>query len=75
MLEGLDSSSDFQLFQFPFKAFGDCSNPSMQITIDITVILMFHSFLSYQARSKYFSLFLLSLIFTKWSDLTVKSTI
>ena len=47
---------------------------SAPIKFDITVTLMFHSFLSFLARSKYLSFFSLSLIFTLWSTGTVKSS-
>ena len=47
----------------------------MPITTGITVTLMFHSFLSSLARSKYLSLFSLSLIFTLWSVETDTFTI
>ena len=49
--------------------------PSAPITTDITVILLFYSFLSSQARSKYLFLFLLSFIFILRSAGTAKSTI
>ena len=48
---------------------------SVPITVDITVTFLFHSFLSFLARSKYLSLFSLSWIFTLWSTGTTKSTI
>ena len=44
--------------------------PSSRITIVFTVTIVFHSFLISLARSKYLSLFLLSLIFTLWSAWT-----
>ena len=47
--------------------------PSAPTTISITVTLMFHSFFSSPARSKYLSIFSLSFIFTVWSAGTVKS--
>ena len=43
--------------------------------IGISFTLMFHSFFSSPARSKYLSLFLFSLIFTLWSAGTTKSSI
>ena len=49
--------------------------PSMSITTGTIIILMFHDFFSSRARSKYWSLFALSLIFTVWSTRTAKSTI
>ena len=50
------------------------SNPleTVPITIGITIIFMFYSFLSSLARSKSFSLFSVSLIFTLWSAKTTK---
>ena len=49
---------------------------SMPITLGITITLMFQSFLSSLASSKYLSLFLLSFIFfTLWSTGMAKSTI
>ena len=48
--------------------------PSALFTIDITVILMFPSFLSSLARSKYSSLFSLSLIFTLYFAWKTKYT-
>ena len=53
-----DSSS---LFSKPFGTI-----PSAPITIGITVILVFHCIFSSQARSKYFSIFSQSFIFTLW---------
>ena len=64
-LNGLDSSSNFQLIMPPFQAFGTV--PSVPIIIGITVTFMFHSFLCSLATSKYSSFFSLSLIFTQWS--------
>ena len=72
-LDGLDSPSDFQLFQSPFQAFDTV--PGVPITIGITVTLVLYSFLSFLARSKYLSFFSTSLIFTLWSTETTKSTI
>ena len=48
--------------------------PRVPITTDIPITLMCHSFLNFLARSKYSSLFLLSLIFPLWSADTAKST-
>ena len=48
---------------------------STLIIIGITITFIFHSFFSSLARSKYLSLFLLSLIFTLWSAGMAKSTI
>ena len=45
------------------------------MTIGITVNVMLNNFLSSRARSKYLSLFSLSLIFTLWFAGTVKSII
>ena len=47
-----------------FETFGIV--PRALITIGITVIHLFYNFLISQERSKYLSLFLLSLIFTLW---------
>ena len=44
--------------------------PCAPVKIGITVTLMFHSFLSSRASSKYFSHFSFSLIFTLWSTET-----
>ena len=44
-------------------------------TIGITVTFIFHSFFSSLAKSKYMSLFLLSLNFTLWSAKMTKFTI
>ena len=71
-VNGLDFFSDFQLFQSPFQAIGDCSKHT--IIFGITVIFMFHRFLSSLARSNYLPLFLLSLIFTLGSARSAKST-
>ena len=62
------------------KSPSPCTNPlvtapSTPITIDITIIFMFHSFFGSLARSRYLSLFLYSFRFTQWSGRTVKSTI
>ena len=46
---------------------------STPITIGITVTLIFHSFFSSLAKSKYSSMLLLSFIFTLWSARTAKS--
>ena len=51
----------FKLFNSPVKSFQTAA--SSPITIDITVLFMFHSFLSFLARSKNVSFFSLSLIF------------
>ena len=48
--------------------------PNSLIAISITVTLMFHSFFSSLARSRYFSLFSLSFSFTLWSAGIAKST-
>ena len=48
--------------------------PSVPIIIGINVTPIFYSFLSSLARSKYLSLFSLSLIFILWSTGTKKST-
>ena len=53
----------FQRFQFSFHFFGDL--PSVPATIGIAVPCIFNCFFSSLARSKYFSIFLLSFIFTK----------
>ena len=45
------------------------------ITIGIDVTFIFHSFFSYQARSRYLSFFSLSSNFIQWSAGTAKSTI
>ena len=50
------------------------ADSSASITIGITVTLMFHSFLSSLARSRYLSLFSLSWFFNLHSAGTVKST-
>ena len=50
--------------------------PNAPITTDTTVTLMFHSYLSSQARSNYFlPLFSLSLLFSLWSVGTARSII
>ena len=49
--------------------------PRAPITIGITVTLVFHSFFSSVARSKFLSFFSLSFKFTLWSDWTAKSKI
>ena len=57
-LNGLESSSDFLLFQFPFQSFADPT--SAPTTIAIIVTRMFHSFVSSLAIFyKYLSLLLL----------------
>ena len=48
--------------------------PCAPVRIDITLTLLFHSFLSSLARSEYWLVFLLSLIFTLWSGETAKSS-
>ena len=48
--------------------------PGASITNSITVILWFHSFLSWLSRSKYLFAFLLNLIFTMWSTESAKSS-
>ena len=48
--------------------------PCAPITIGVTVSLIFHSFLGSLARSKYFSIFSLSLTFNQWSAGMTKST-
>ena len=48
--------------------------PSAPITTDDTVTIILHRFLSFLARSKYLSLFLLSLVFTQWPTGMAKST-
>ena len=68
--DGLSSSSDFQLFQFPYHAF-----ETILIASVITSIPVFHSFLNSLERFKYLSLFLFSLIFTLWSAGMAKITI
>ena len=55
-----------------FKPLGTI--PSIPTTTSNTVTLMFHSFFSSLARSKYLFLFSLSLIFILWSVGTAKST-
>ena len=62
------------------KSFSPCTNhlvtvPSAPITNGITVTLMFHSFFSSLARSRYLYLFSLSFTFTLWSAGTAKSAI
>ena len=57
-----------------------CTNPlvtapSAQITIGITVTFKFHSFFSFVARSKYFSLFLFSFSFTLWLAGTIRQVL
>ena len=72
-LDGLYTSSNFHLFRPLSKPFRTI--PSAQITIGITITLMFHSFLSSQASSKF--LFSLSLIFhsvVRW-DSKVHNTV
>ena len=49
--------------------------PSAPVTIGITVTLIFHSFFSSLAKSRYLSLFLLSFSFTLWSSGMAKSII
>ena len=49
--------------------------PNTPIITGITVTLIFHNFLSSLAKSKYLSLFSLSLILTLWSAGTAKSII
>ena len=49
--------------------------PSTPVPSAITVTFMFHNFFSSLAKSKYLSLFSLSLFFTLWSAWTAKSTI
>ena len=49
--------------------------PRTSITIGITVTIMFHVFFSSLASFKYLSLGSFSLVFTRWSAETVKSTI
>ena len=61
-LDGLDLSSDFQLFQCP-------------LTKLLGTVLSAPNAISSLARSKSFSLFSFSLIFTPWSSKTAKSTI
>ena len=58
-------SPKFQLFQSPFQALGDRSKCWSHNWL--TVSLIFGSFLSSPAKSKYLSLYWLSLIFTLWS--------
>ena len=58
---------------FLFKPLGIV--PSSLITVGITVTLMFHSFFSSLARSRYLSLPFLSFTFTLWSTRTAMSTI
>ena len=72
-LDGLDLSLIFQLFQPPYQAFGNhskCANYNWYHHYPHAPC-----FLSSLSRSKYLSLFLLSLIFTLWSDGTANSTI
>ena len=62
------------------KSSSPCTNPlvpvpSASITTGITVTLMFHSYFSSLARSRYSSLFSLPFSFTRCSAGTVKSTI
>ena len=54
-LEGIESSSDFQLFQPITKLLGTV--PSTPITIGI--VFMFHNIFSSLGRSKYISLFVI----------------
>ena len=56
-LDGVGLSSDFQFCQPPYQAIGDRSKST---NISITLILIFYSFLSSLAVSKYLSLFSLS---------------
>ena len=63
-----------------FKSSSPCTNPlgilpGLPTATVSTVIFMFHYFFSSQGRSRYLSLFLLSLIFTLWSAGTTKSPI
>ena len=66
-LDDLDSLSDFQFLQSLSKPLGTISSIPT-----ITVILMFHSFFSSLARSKYLSIFPFSFIFTLLSVWMVK---
>ena len=72
-LDGFHSSFYFQVLQ-------SCTNYlvtvlSALIANYITVIFMFHSFLSSLVKSMYLSLFLLWLSFTLWSAWTTKVTV
>ena len=62
-LDGVDSSSDFQIFLISLQAFWTV--PSAAITAGITVTVMFQNFLRFLTRRKYFSLFSLIFIFTQ----------
>ena len=59
-LNGLGSSSDFQLFQPPFQTFGGTVSSAL-ITIGVTVTLMCHNFLSCLVKSKFLPVFSFSL--------------
>ena len=71
-LNDCNSSSYFKVFQFLYQSFGDCSAP---VIIGIAVTLVFHSFSSSQAKSRYLSLVSRSFSFTLWSAWMAKSTI
>ena len=68
--EGLSSFLKFQPLHKPSDLV-----KRAPITINIRVSSVLHSFFSSQARSKYLSLFLFSLIFTHWSTGIGKSTL
>ena len=63
----------FPSFPFPFPSLWDPFQ-TCQLQLVSPVTLMFHSVLSTSARSKYFSLVSLSLVFTFWSAGTPNST-
>ena len=64
-LNGLDSPSDFQLFQSPFQIFWDHST-----TTGITVTCMFHSFFLFSGKVPVFIFYLFFYIYTvvRWKS-------
>ena len=81
ILPGLNNTIFWIVFTRPLisKSSCPCTNPLVTVprtpfTIGVTVTLMFHSFFSSLARSRYLSVFV-SFCFTLWSAGTAKSTI
>ena len=72
-LDGLSLSSDLRLFLSSFKPLENVL--SAPIIIGVTTTFMFLGFPSSWARSRYSSVFLISLIFTLWSAGMAKSII
>ena len=64
---GFNSTFNLHIFQLLYQVLG--AVPNTQITIGIIFTLMFHDFLGSLARSKYWALFSLPLIFTLWSTI------